>query len=446
MSRRPADDLWDTALGQLELQVTRPNFETWLRNTTGLRYEADTLIVGVPSDFALEWLRRSPRIGSLINHAVAQLASGVSVIFEVIGVHQAPATQAPSANGHMPTPTPAPTGLNRRLTFESLAVVESNRLAFNAAQQFASGGAAYDLLVLSGPAGTGKSHLLHAIGHKVARAGRRVVLISAEAFVDKFSTAVQAGRPQTFRAAFEDCELFLLDDLHLLTTRPGSLRQLSHMLDRLSTESCAVALASDTAPAKLPGLSSRLRSRLQAGLVVDLGSPSPADRLAILKAKASGLANRPADSILTAIAALPGDNIHQLEGSLHRVVAYQDLTGEPVTPTTLSAALKPLAAAPPRSAPASVLDKVGSRFGLTTQQLSGPSRSHDIAYARHLAMYLLREHGHLPLTHIGQLLGGRDHSTVLYGCRRIHRDLKTYPQTKADLQQIEAALRESEVA
>ncbi|MEX1254018.1 MAG: DnaA/Hda family protein [Dehalococcoidia bacterium] len=443
MPSRTAHELWETALGQLELQVTRPNFETWLRSTTGLRYDSDALVVGVPSDFVLEWLRG--QLAGPINKTVSQLAGDpLSVNFEVLGAQR---LTPPANNGRKPAPPSStlPFRPNARFTFDTFSVVDSNRLAYRAAQQVAAGDAAYNPLIICGSPGLGKTHLLHAIAQHAAAARKAVALMTADDFVNDFTSTVRAGQPATFRAGFNGCDLFLLDDLQTLSTKPGSRRQFFHLFESLSSTGCAFALASDTPPANLPQIPTQLLSRLEAGLTVELQPPSPAERLRIVKTLASGYPTPPSADVLRLIAdsATGGHgSVRHLVGSLNRIIAYGELTGSPVPVEAAPGVLAPLRQLPGELTPSTVLDAVCRHFHISSEQIAGPSRAHDVAYARHIAMYLLRTYNQQPLTRIGQLLGGRDHTTVLYGYERVQRDLRSFPRTRADLEQLESALRE----
>ncbi len=445
MPNRSAQTLWETVLGQLELQVTRPNFETWLRNTVGLRMDESQLVVGVPSDFAVEWLRS--RMSSLINRTVSQLLdSPVSISFQVLGAQLASA--ALTSTGGQPTAAstlPRP-DLNPHFTFQSFTAVKSNRLAYRAARRVASADSSYNPLVLFGAPGLGKTHLLHAIGQHAAHAGRRVVALTGEEFVDRYGKAVRAGHPHTFRDQFEDCEFLLLDDLPFLATRTASQEQFFHTFNTLHAADCYLVITLDAHPDTLAGLSPRLRSRLLAGLSIELLPPAPSERLEILLAKAAHLTHPLTKPILQLIAEQPYQNIRELEGALNRVAAYADLTDTPLSPATAQRALQPLLPPHQEHSPDTILQTVCSHFHLSLELLASPSRARDITYARHIAIYLLRQYTQRPLAEIGQLFGGRDHSTILNGYQRIHQELTSLPQTRTDVHQLETALQNQPAA
>jgi chromosomal replication initiator protein len=432
--------IWQTALGQLELQVTRPNFETWLRNTDGLRLDGDRLVVGVPSDFAVEWLRS--RMSGLIDRTVSQLLGvPAAVSFQVQGA-QGGAPNGVAPDGPAAPPIPA---LDARLTFDSFTVVKSSRLAYREARRVAEGNARSNPLLLYGPPGLGKTHLLHAIGHAAVAAGRRVVALSGEAFVNAYGRAVRDGRPHAFRDSFEGCELFLLDDIGFLASRAASQEQFFHILDTFVAGRLPVVLTAEAAPEAL-GLPSRLRSRLEGGLCVELTAPGADERIEILRAKAASLSHPLPDGALQLIARQPYATVRELEGALNRTAAFADLSGGPLTPDAVARALQPLQPDERPLTARDVLAAVCRHFALSEPQLTGSSRARDVTYARHIAIYLLRCHSGRSLADIGKLLGGRDHSTVLHAHRRIERELKSLPQTRADVDQLERSLRQEPAA
>lgn len=435
MPSRTPQTIWDTALGQLELQVTRPNFETWLRPTTALRLEDGQLVVGVPTDFALEWLRS--RLAGMVDRTVSRLLDKqVSVVFEVLGAQ--PIGRPPEAA--QVDPRRALVGhLDATLTFESFVPFKCNHVAYRAAKRTLSA-EAYGLLVLCGPAGSGKTHLLHATGNAARRAGRSVVALSGESFVDRYASAVRHGRPHSFREAFGDCELFLLDDLRFLATRTSSQEQFLLALDELRQRDCVFVVTADAPPEQIAGLSDRLATRLRSGVLAELGTPSLAEKLEFLRALADHRKLSLPPAILSAIAERRSASLRDVAGALQQVVAFAELSGQPLTPELAQEALRSSAQMPGSLTPEQIIDTICQRFSVSREQIEGRSRARAVTYPRHLAMYLLREKSPCSLVQIGQLLGGRDHSTVLSGHARIKQERAALPQTRADLELLEAEL------
>ena len=440
MPTRTPQTIWDTALGQLELQVTRPNFETWLRPTSGLRIDGHHLVVGVPSDFALEWLRS--RLAGIVNRTVARLLDcDATVSFEVLGAPVGP-TGAPAPSERPAAKRPIIGHLDSKLTFDAFVVLKCNRVAYRAAKR-TLGEDAYRLLVISGPAGSGKTHLLHAIGNAAREAGRAVVGLTGEAFVDRYASAVRAGQPHIFREAFGDCEIFLLDDLRFLASRTSSQEQFLLALDALCQRGCIVVVTTDAPPERVSGLSERLAARLNSSVVTHLSAPGAAERSEFLQELAVLGSHDIPPAVVSLLAKRPTTSLRDLAGHLRQVIAYADLSSQPISPALVQEALQSARAPETAPAPESILDTVCTHFSVSREQLTSRSRARDITYPRHLAMYLLRERASCSLAQIGQLLGGRDHSTVLSGYARIKQERAALPQTQADLEQLELLLQHS---
>lgn len=445
MRNRSPQALWETALGQLEIQVTRPNFETWLRQTVGLRLDGDNLVVGVPSDFALEWLRT--RMSGLATRTVSRLMDGtVSVTFEVLGTQPlVPPEQ--TGNGLGTSRPPArPSGLDPRLTFANFLALSSNRVAYRAARTAAGGKCAYNPLVLVGPSGLGKTHLLHAIGNAAAVAKRPVSIMTGEGFVDRYGRAVRTGQPHTFRQEFDSCSVFLLDDFGFLPARAASLEQFFHLFNTLAQRGCLVVLTTERHPNEMVDLPARIRSRVQGGLVAELTTPAPEERLELIRAKAKALNAKLPDEVLQLVSEMPCESVRELEGGLNQVLAFSDLAGAELTPQLARKALSPLRGAAKAPSQQQIVETVCSYFGISREQLTGPSRARDITYPRHVAVYLLRRFASQPLTDIGHLLGGRDHSTVISAFKRIERELGSIPDTLSDVRKLESLLARGSVA
>lgn len=431
MEEPAARKTWETALGQLQLQVTRPNYETWLKDTVGLAAENGTFTVGTPTDFVSEFLnaRMRPAIAKTVS---AILGREVSIAFRVVGAAADNGTRenGPEAlNGGHPTPAveTSPTvakKLNRKLTFERFVIGDSNRLAAAAALAAAEHrGDDYNPLVIYGGSGLGKTHLLHAIGHRAAKSGRQVVYTTSEQFTNEFVTAIAQGRQDGFRRKHRCPDILLVDDVQFLAGKERTQEEFFHTFNDLHDEDRQIIITSDRKPGDIGGLERRLVSRFQAGLIADIQPPDEETRTAILRVKAREQGIHLSPDVEQLIVSRAQDNVRDLEGLLNRVAAYAKLTRSPIDERTTTLALSALAAHAPSALPSpqATIDAVAGYFNLQPQLLAGPSRAKPIAEARHIVMYLLREDVQLSLKEIGHLLGNRDHSTVIHGCRKISR-------------------------
>ncbi|MCS7276695.1 MAG: chromosomal replication initiator protein DnaA [Dehalococcoidia bacterium] len=444
-SEEAARRLWETVLGQLQLQVTRPNYDTYLRDTVGLELTADRLVVGAPNDYAAAWL--SSRALPLITSTVTRvLGRRVEVTFRL---HQ-PAPRQGNGTQSLLRPTPLPASdpnagrLNSRYTFDRFVVGENTRLAYAAALAVAdSPGELYNpLYIFSGP-GLGKTHLLQAIAHRLISQGRRVLYVTAEQFTSDFVTALGQRRVDDFRARYYQLDALLVDDVHLLTGKERTQEEFYHTFNHVYLQRGQIVLAADRPPHDLLGLDSHLRSRFEGGLVVDIQPPSLETRLAIVQRKAQELRFPLPDDIARYLAELCTRSVRELEGYLNRVVAYARLIEAPaidleVVDKALAALSRSNPIQPP--SPETVIRTVAQFFNVPPNALAGKGRSKLLADARHIAMYLLREQCQLSLKDIGRLFGNRDHSTVIHALSKIESLLRTDPLLRRQVAEIRSLL------
>jgi len=435
---RPPKALWEAALGQLQLQVTKPNYETWLQGTRGLALEDGVFTVCVPTDFIGEWLR--DRLSDLITKTLSGIVGQtLQVAFQVDG---APAEAAVPAGRNAPfssealPPLPKPR-LNPLFTFETFVIADCNRLAHAAACTATgiNGTPQHNPLFLYGESGLGKTHLLHAIAHRLLAGDRRVLYVTAEQFLSEFVFAARQKRTDDFRARYRSLDALLMDDIQFLAGKGGTQEEFFHTFTHLHAAGKQLVLASDEPPNALTHFAPRLRSRFQSGLTADLSMFLGDARIALLRKKADSLHAEVDDASLEFLADRPYINVRELEGALNRLLAYARLTGQRADLTLARSAIKsaPTTATPSPPKPECVIEAVCSYYDVPRQALGGQGRGKRVTTARHVAMYLLRQDGCQQLAQIGRLFGDRDHSTVLHACRKIERESTAIPQTSADL-------------
>jgi len=461
MADPTAQRVWDAALGQLQIHVTRPNYETWLKDTRGLRVENGHFVVGVPTEFVKEWL------GTRMKGIVAQTVGGIlghptEVSYEILVVNG----NGRNSNGHttangngrgavaeedsaLADASPVHSiisspllrqRLNPKYTFRTFVVADSNRIAAAAAMASAERpGEDYNPLFIYSHPGLGKTHLLQAIALRAGQAGRNALYVTSEQFVNDFVTSIAQSRGDEFRRRYRSVQLLLIDDIQFLASKGRTQEEFFYTFNDLHSNGCQVVIASDRPPSAIPGLEGRLASRFQWGLVADILPPDEETRLAILQAKARDMRVEIRPDVARYLADRIRDNIRALEGCLNRIVAYARLTRSAITVETATkalAALTPTIASP--ADPQAILESCSSYFNVPIQAITGKSRAKQIAEARHVAMYLLREDAELALKQIGLLLGHRDHSTVIHGVQKISHLLINDPRLSAQLSEIRA--------
>jgi chromosomal replication initiator protein len=425
-----ARQTWEAVLGRLQLQVTRPSFDTWLRGTVGVDIDDQTLVVAVPTPFAAEWLER--RMHALIEDAVGAVTdAAIGVTFQVGAGNPSPAPSAPPVTSTTPIRSTSPTAsvtdalLNPRYTFESFVVGDSNQLAYAASMAVADApGQSYNPLFLYGAVGLGKTHLLQAIGSRAQAAGRSVAYVTCEQFTNEFLAAIKDRRTESFRARYRSADLLLIDDVQFISGKEGTQEGFFHTFNALHDSGRQIVLTCDRPPSALPLLEERLRSRFEWGLLADIGQPSLETRTAMLSTFAESAPVDVPREVIDFIAERTQSNVRLLQGSLNRVTAMAHFTNTLVTVELAQSALGVAAALDlGESSPKATIAAVAAHFGLPQAALVSGRRDRAVASARQIAMYVLNTHHKLSPDEIGSALGGRDRTTVLYSVKKVAKRL-----------------------
>lgn len=424
-----ADQAWQTVLAQLQMDMPRASYDTWVRDTRPVGYENGMLTVGVRNAYARDWL--DSRLAATVNKLLIDtLNSKVSVNFIVSQSEETASSQefepAPaSIEITPPEPKPRHVTLNPRYTFDTYVVGSGNRLAHAACQAVAEKPArAYNPLFLYGGVGLGKTHLLHAIGNACHISGLNILYVSSEEFTNDLIAAIRTHTTQAFREKYRSADVLLIDDIQFIAGKESTQEEFFHTFNTLHGQDKQIIVSSDRPPKSLVTLEERLRSRFEWGLTADIQAPDLETRLAILRSKAERTGRHISDEILDSVAKRVQSNIRELEGALNRIIAYADLSGVSLTPSLVEVALSDLLPQKKNISTDKILEAVASTSGISMDELVGQNRSAKIAIPRQLAMYLLREFNEISLPQIGEILGGRDHTTVMYAIKKIEEDDK----------------------
>jgi len=419
MEVRSAQQTWEAALGELQVQVSKANYRTWLEKTLGLSYQDSHFVIGVPNTFVAEYLEQNQR--SLIERTLINITGlpDIKVDFHIDAVCHKPASSYDAQGETMLTTS---LRLNSRYTFESFVVGDCNRLAHNTALEVAQNpGNSYNPLFIGGGVGLGKTHLLHAIGHLALTSNIKVLYVSAERFTNEFITAVRDRKTEEFRNKYRTVNLLLFDDINFIFGKEQTQECFFHTFNDLYNANRQIVVTCCKCTPKSMQIEDRLRSRLEWGLVVEIQPPEFQTRSAILQAKAQQQGIFIPPEIAELIAQREQHNIRELEGALNRVVAYAKLTQTPITPDLATQALKDIASkTPKRSAltPGMIIEAVAHDFQLTPEDLKGKKRK-GTTLARQVAMYLIRQETDCSLAQAGQELGGREPITVSSAYKKI---------------------------
>ncbi|WP_439117230.1 chromosomal replication initiator protein DnaA [Nocardioides oceani] len=323
-------------------------------------------------------------------------------------------------------PTALETRLNPKYTFETFVIGSSNRFPHAAAVAVAEApGKAYNPLLVYGDSGLGKTHLLHAIGHYVRSlyTGAKVRYVSSEEFTNEFINAIRDDRQDRFKRRYRDVDVLLIDDIQFLEGKTQTQEEFFHTFNTLHNANKQIVLTSDRAPKRLEALEDRLRNRFEWGLITDVQPPDLETRIAILRKKAAMDRLTAPPDVLEFIASKIQTNIRELEGALIRVTAFANLNRQEVDMTLAEIVLKDLIpeGGEPEITAGLIIAQTAAYFGLSIDELTGPSRGRHLVMARQIAMYLCRELTDLSLPKIGAQFGNRDHTTVMYADRKINQ-------------------------
>ena len=407
--------------------MTQATFDTWLRGSRLMKEEGGTFVIGVKNGYAKDWLEH--RLLATVKRTLARLTGRTVAVKFVVWSEESqqrndvrlldtpPSVTEPASEQ---TSAPAQANLNPRYTFDSFVVGPGNRLAQAASMAVAESPAhAYNPLFVYGGVGLGKTHLLHAIGHLCQAQRLRVLYISSETFTNDLIEAIRAHTTDTFREKYRTADVLLVDDIQFIAGKESTQEEFFHTFNTLHGTGKQIVISSDRAPKAMSTLEERLCSRFEWGLIADIQPPDLETRIAILRSKAAARGAEVPDEILVLIASQIQSNIRELEGALNRVAALSRLTDQPLTPEVAEAALSNLLPRRSKLTADQIIETVAHHFGLEVGALEGRNRSRAIARPRQIAMYLVREETEASLPQIGAALGGRDHTTVLYGCDRI---------------------------
>jgi chromosomal replication initiator protein len=438
-----AAEAWSRILERARPLLPEHTFRIWLEHTEPLALSHDLLAVAAGSDFAAEWIedKYSDLLGDVAERV---LGRPIALTFQHQARDVGARTQAPRQDPEHAQQQPlaqqaaqmaqATSGvafgspLNERYSFERFVVGANNQMSAAACRAVAEAPARmYNPLFIYGGVGLGKTHLMHAIGHVLlARdGGKRVAYISSERFTNDLIASIQEGRMSDFRRRYRDIDLLLIDDVHFLGEKERTQEEFFHTFNALHDAQRQIVMTSDRPPKDIPGLEERLVSRFEWGLVTDIKPPDLETRVAILRKKAEDDNLSLGNDVLDYIARNCRSNVRELEGAVIKLLAYSSLTRREVTldlaKEALGGVIRPGAAV--EITASLIRDRVAAEWGASVEGLISKRRTKDLTVPRQVAMYLIREMLDLSLVEIGNLFGGRDHSTVIHAVNKVEEEL-----------------------
>jgi chromosomal replication initiator protein len=429
-----SNELWDAALAALERKYSKPIFKMWLKPMRPISMSDSEIVLTVQSPFARDWVEN--RLKNDISEVLAELLGAtVALRFVVVEGPRSDETvddddTTPALAKGSPADEIRHGTLNARYTFEEFVVGNSNRFAHAASQAVAESPArAYNPLFLYGGVGLGKTHLMHAIGHRVVAADptAKVVYVSSEKFTNEFIIAIKNNQTVEFRNKYRHVDLLLIDDIQFLEGKEQTQEEFFHTFNSLHEAQRQLVISSDRPPKEIQTLENRLRSRFEWGLLTDIQQPDVETREAILRKKAESEKIPVPDDVLSFIAKVIPSNIRELEGALIRVVAFASLTKSPITAELAAEVLKNSVATTParRITIAMIKERVAKAHQLTVKEMDHQRRDQRLAAPRQIAMYLSTELTDCSLPQIAREFAKKDHTTVMYARDKVKNQMAT---------------------
>ncbi|MBQ5941020.1 MULTISPECIES: chromosomal replication initiator protein DnaA [unclassified Massilia] len=462
------ENFWQTCSAQLELELTPQQYSAWIKPLVALDYEDGKLRIAAPNRFKLDWVKT--QFATRITELAAQYWEAPVEVQFVLDPKNNPAkkpvvstSSGAGAQGlDAPRPAPVPDNqtqnlnianspkreqsrINTELTFDSFVTGKANQLARAAAIQVANNpGISYNPLFFYGGVGLGKTHLIHAIGNQVMadQPGARIRYIHAEQYVRDVVTAYQRKGFDDFKHYYHSLDMLLIDDIQFFGGKSRTQEEFFYAFEALIAAKKQIIITSDTYPKEITGMDDRLISRFDSGLTVAIEPPELEMRVAILLKKAQSEGVTLNDDVAFFVAKHLRSNVRELEGALRKILAYSRFHGKDITIDVVKEALKDLLSVQNRQISVENIQKtVADFFNIKVADMYSKRRPANIARPRQIAMYLAKELTQKSLPEIGELFGGRDHTTVLHAVRKIAQDRQKNAECNHELHVLEQTLK-----
>jgi chromosomal replication initiator protein len=425
------EEIWQSVLAQIQLNISRANFATWFKDTRVLEIKEGQAVILVPNSFAKEWLENKYhksifKILHGLNEGVREIRYIVNKT-ETKALPKAPAIETEQLE-FQEFKVDKETNLNPRYAFDNFIVGPFNELAQAAAQAVSKKpGSVYNPLFLYGGVGLGKTHLLQAIGNEILKntVSKKIKYISSEKFTSGVVSSIRNHEMEKFKATYQEIDVLIIDDVQFLAGKEKTQEEFFHVFNSLYEKNKQIIISSDRPPKSISALTERLRSRFEGGMIADIGYPDFETRLAILKAKAEEKKVIFQENIYEYLASNIQKNIRELEGALNRLVAYQKMNKQSPDLDSIKSLLKNILFSPTKVAtPRKIIEAVAEFYDLKEKDLLDSCRKKEIVRPRQVAMYLFREELKSSFPFIGKKLGGKDHTTAIYACEKIRKELE----------------------
>jgi len=446
------EELWSRALAEIELNVSRASFATWFKDTHVMDQREGTITIGVPNGFAKEWLENKfhkfvlksirelvPEVRTVVYHISNSIAKAKLPAINKLKIEKEPGSASQEQMEFKDFYVDPVTYLNPRYTFDTFIVGSFNDLAYTAALAVIDNlGKAYNPLFIYGGVGLGKTHLIQAIGNSVKTKfpNKKVIYITGERFSNELVSAMQNQTIHNSKEKYRDFDLLIVDDVQFFSQKTKTQEEFFHTFNTLYDLGKQVVFSSDRPPKSIPDLEERLRSRMEVGMLVDIGTPEYETRLAILKSKVLERKISLSEEILETIASTVQKNIRELEGALNIISMQAKHKNNLLSVEEVKAILNKNSKPKNTITPAQIIKLISEFYDIPEKLMYERTRKHEVVRPRQIAMYLIREDLQGSYPYIGQKFGGRDHTTAMHAHVKVSGDLKKDSKLEEELRLI----------
>jgi len=439
------EKIWKTVLGELEVILSKAHFTTWFKDTSILSCTDKIVVIAVPNSFAQEWLKNKynkeiftclkkhmPDLEK-VDYKIVTNAKMAKLFDETKKVNPAPIEKVEIKE------KPSNGNLNQDYVFNNFIVGNSNRLAHAMSISIAKnpGGKKYNPLFIYGGVGLGKTHLMHAVGNEIIKnfPTKKVIYAPCEVFANEFVDAIQNRKIEAFKKRYRNADLLLIDDIQFLSGKEGTQEEFFHTFNSLYQTNKQIILTSDRLPQAIPELADRLSSRFAGGMVTDIKQPDFETRCAILQEKCKIKNLELSDKTIQYIAKNIYSNIRELEGALNKITTHCELYGEKPSEDNVTKILENFISTNKNKnlSPDKIFKVIADFFSIKLEDLIGKRRNKELVHPRQVSMYLMRNEMNYSFPQIGKALGGKDHTTIMYGVDKIQKDLQKNDQLQREI-------------
>lgn len=446
------EKIWKDTLTEVELEISRANFNTWFKKTFPLKQEGSVFYIGVPNEFNKEWLYT--KFNKMILEKLRSFDESIrSIEYEVrknntentVETKPQPTALKETLNQSLPLEKIAinkTSHLNEKYSFNSFVVGPFNELAYSASQAIIKKPGVYNPLFIYGSTGLGKTHLIQATGNKIQKNNENIDIFytSSEKFSQDYVNALKNNRINAFKNKYRSYDVLIMDDIQFFSGKEKLQEELFHLFNILYDKGKQIIFSSDKHPNYIIGLEDRLRSRFSAGMIVDVTKPDYESRAALLKTKATQQQTPISDDVIDFLASGLDGNIRELEGILNAISIQTELRGRKISTNEVKTLIKNNIKPKKHLALEEVVKIIAGFYTMDPAKVYEKTRKKEIVYVRQMVMYILREYFNISYPAIGKEIGGRDHTTVIHSYEKMKEYIKDDPNVTQEIEQIRAIL------